>query len=249
MPLGKIRVGTRLYSSSYPGGYLDPSLEGYTPIVCLTKSSPYGSLGPYVLKSPEGVIMENEYQFSKFYRYVPNVSQVESRFSKKIIWSHPKEIHEDSEGAPNEKYWAWREKGMKCPYPVRWPVGKAISKKCLYSIPSHDHAKRLSYIEARKEIYLKRYLELVVLEKQFKALRRRLEQGENLLIIEVDGPHQESLDYYMSTYGVQSNFIVGSTVRANKKNLRILINDPRHPFGHGYCLAIALLGYPLQTFF
>ena len=245
MTLGKIRVGTRVYSRDYPKGYHDPSIEGYSSVVSLTKSSPYGSLSPYLLKTPEGVLLENEWQFSKCYRYVPAITQTENRFSKHIVWSHPKEIHTNVEGQPNEKYWSWREKGMKCPYPVRWPVGKVHSKKCLYSISSDDHTKRLDYIEARKEIYLKRYLESVVSEKQFKSLRRRLEKGENLLIIEVDGPHQESLDYYIDTYGVPDTFIIESTVRATKKNLRILLNDPRHPFGHGYCLATALLGYIL----
>lgn len=54
-----IRVGRRIYTIT------DPSYEGFTPIICLTKSTEYGSLGPYELKDEDGRIMENSYQFSK----------------------------------------------------------------------------------------------------------------------------------------------------------------------------------------
>lgn len=126
--------------------------------------------------------------------------------------------------------------------PVRWPVGKAFSNRCLFSILEDDIETRLSYVEARKQIYFRSYLEAVEKEDQFKELQDRLAGGENLLIIEVDGPHQESLGYYVDTYGVSNLFFQHSTVQATKKNLKILINDTKHPFGHGYCLAAALLG-------
>ena len=28
----------------------------------------------------------------------------------------------------------------------------------------------------------------------------------------------------------------------NQNNMRVMLNDAKHPFGHGYCLAMALLG-------
>ena len=56
-----IRVGRRIYTN---GKFTDPSYEGFTPIICLTKSTEYGSLGPYELKDEDGRIMENSYQFS-----------------------------------------------------------------------------------------------------------------------------------------------------------------------------------------
>lgn len=66
-----LRVGTRVYSGAK---YYDPDYPGFTPILCLTKSTPYGSLGPYVLKNKEGYFLEcvhayinesNLYNFSK----------------------------------------------------------------------------------------------------------------------------------------------------------------------------------------
>jgi len=236
---GKIRVGKILYGSGKPE---HPSFEGFTPIVVMTKSSKYGSLGPYCLRNSEGHIMENIWQFSKVYPRVPASKQVYSRYDSTVIWKHPPETHtEPKTQEPLEAYWKWREKGFGCSYPVRYPVGRAHRKNCLYSLKEKG-GKRLSYVEARKEIYLPVYCDLVRKEPQFAGLQARLQKGENLLIIEVDGPHQESLEYYQETYRVSEDFIEDDTMLATFDNLKIMLNDSKHPFGHGYCLAAALLG-------
>ena len=64
------------------------------------------------------------------------------------------------------------------------------------------------------------------------------------MIIEVDGPKQESLSYYMQEYNVGQEFIVENTIDCTEKNMEIMLNDTKHPFGHGYCLAMCLLDYP-----
>ena len=46
----------------------------------------------------------------------------------------------------------------------------------------------------------------------------------------------------MSEYGVSEDFIVNDTVVANVENMKLLLNDTKANFGHGYCLAMALLG-------
>jgi hypothetical protein len=108
----------------------------------------------------------------------------------------------------------------------------------------NDCYLQLDYIQARKEIYVPLYLESVIREAKFKKLQEMM-KCENLLIIEVDGPHSESMPYYKEKYGVNDDFIVDNTVLATKENLEILLNDPKHPFGHGYCLAMALLDLKL----
>lgn len=85
------------------------------------------------------------------------------------------------------------------------------------------------------------YERLVVKQKQFLELVERLKKGENLLILEVDGPRQECLSYYMEKYSVKENFIEGGTILATDENLDIMLNDAKHPYGHGYCLARALM--------
>ena len=68
-----------------------------------------------------------------------------------------------------------------------------------------------------------------------------MQYGENLLIIEVDGPHSEAINYYQQKYNVKGDFIEQNTMLATPENLEIMLNDPKYPYGHGYCLANILL--------
>ena len=133
---------------------------------------------------------------------------------------------------------------MENRYHLRYPAGFNNMKNCLYAIHEYEDGTlsgKLDYIESRKITYLPLYCKLVKKEEQFSELKSRLENGENLLIIEVDGPHQESLKYYQEKYNVDDNFIENSTILINNRAIQIMLNDPKHPFGHGYCLAMALL--------
>lgn len=231
-----VRVGT-IKSQNQLISYPD-----YTQIVVMTASSPYASLSPYVLRDEDGILIENRWQFSKLYPSVPATTQRYSRWDSRVIWDHPAETHSLDVGdrwRVLETYWKWREKGFRNPFAVRYPVGFHHRSSCVGAI---DGGRILNYIEARKEIYLKYYVAAVRKQPQFQELQQRLAAGENLLILEVDGPKQESLGYYMEKYGVPSDWISESSIPINEKNLEILLNDERHPFGHGFCLAGAVLG-------
>jgi hypothetical protein len=231
-----IAVGRRVY---HQGGFTDPERPGFVKIICMTPSTAYGSLSPYVLKNAEGCILENSWQASKVYPSVPAIRQTYSRFDSTVIWEHPAEVHVE-DGVLNDKYFAWREKLRHNPYAVRYPVGMKDRHRCIGSyVPGTETL--LSYIEARKNIYVAEYYESVVSAPQFSKLLTKLRRGDNLLIIEVDGPHQESLEYYQEKYGVDDSFIVNSTMLATVDSLTIMLEDDKHPFGHGYCLAWSLL--------
>jgi hypothetical protein len=240
-----IRVDRRIYNSD--GTYQDPFFENFKPILCLTKSTKYGSLGPYELKNEKSQIMENIYQFSKVYETVPKTIQRASRYDATIIWNYPTEKHvnkiseEEFEILP--EYYEWRNKGFNSEYAIRYPVGFNNRSKCLFAIKDIDaeNITLLDYIEARKEIYLPLYISIVQNKPQFQELKKYLDKGINLLIIEVDGPHEESLNYYMKKYKVNSDFIINNTILVTEDNMKIMLNDEKHAFGHGYCLAIALL--------
>jgi len=245
-----VRVGRLKYINGKKGQL--PEYPGFSPIICLTKHSPYGSLSPYELRDNQGRCVENLWQFSKIYPKVPEVCKTRSRHDKTVIWQHHAEQHYQN-GTILPDYWKWRKKGMENDEPVRYPVtyDEEYRASCLGSIwlenrdPTEEFTNSLDtaldYIRARREIYVKLYEKYVVDQSQFKELVNRLENGEKLLIIEVDGPHQESLSFYKNKYGVKDDFIVNDTVEASPENLDILLNDPRHPYGHGYCLAGALL--------
>lgn len=247
---GQIRVGRRVYDRQ--GKFADPSFPGFTPIRALTASTEYGSLGPYVLKNNRGQIMENVYQAHKIYTKVPKTVQRYSRYDPTVVWNYPEETHilseDDQKLVVAPKYWQWREKLMNNPYPVRYPVGFHARHQCRGSIAISGTRRKLmkvlDYTSARLQVYLPLYLEMVRDQPQFHELRHRLDKGENLLIIEVDGPHEESLEWYQKTYGVDDSFIERQTMLCTRENLEIMINDTKHPFGHGYCLAIGLMMDP-----
>ena len=232
-----------------------PSYPDHTQIVCLTTSSPYGSLSPYELRDEKNRCLENVWQFAKIYPSVPAVSRVRSRTDKRVVWQHPAEIHIAGDEI-REDYWRWRKKGMDTHDPIRYPVtfNEEQRASCLGALwnpqPGADQAlpwqgaslsSCLNYVDARKTIYVPLYESAVKAKPQFMELVNRLTSGENLLIIEVDGPHQESLSHYQQEYGVASDFIEGGSVAATEENLDILLNDTLHPYGHGYCLARCLI--------
>lgn len=238
-----IRVGRCSYTSQ--GKIIYPSYENFTPIIIMMKShSKYYPLSPYFLKDNKSRIMENIWQFSKCYKSVPNSIQRKSRYDNTIIWQHPSEIHLDDNDNMLPEYINWRNKGMNNKDPIRYPATFEHKSKCKFALVENNGEigeNKLNYIEARKAIYLPLYCEMVKQEKLFHDLKQRLQKGENLLIIEVDGPHQESLNYYKVKYNVDDTFIEQDSMLINDKNINIMLNDEKHAFGHGYCIGMALL--------
>ena len=244
---GQIRVGRCTYSG---GSRSDPEYEGFKNILVLTASSPYASLSPYCLKDSQGMLMENLWQFAKVYETVPQTTCYYSRYDKRVIWKWPSETHAilkpDGSYDLTPEYVRWRHAGMNNPYAVRYPVGFNHRGKCLFALKDDENGniipKRLNYIEGRKEIYIPLYAGLARVQPQYAQLKERLDRGEKLNIVEVDGPHQESLNYYKEKYGVGDDFIVNNTMLATPENLDIMLNDSTHNFGHGYVLAGSLMG-------
>ena len=234
----RIRVGRIIYKS---GKKIIPKYKDYTIIEVMTPSTKYGALSPYLLKDSNENIIENVWQFSKVYKSVDKSIQRYSKYDPTIIWNWPAQVHIDQNGFLTDDYYAWRRAGIKNPYAVRYPVGLSGRHECLYAL-SNDNEKQLNYIEARKEIYYPLYVESVRNHQLYKKLLAHLSKdtNKNILIVEVDGPHQESLQYYIDKYHVQRDFIVDGTIEVTKENIDIMLNDSRHAFGHGYCLGLAL---------
>lgn len=241
---GRVAVGRRVYGKNKT--FVDPSLPSFTPIVSLTATTPYGCLGPYLLRDSQNHILENVWQFAKLYAVVPKTSCRKNAYDKTVIWDWPAQVHWDETAQrPTPEYWRWRAEGMACPHPVRYPVGYHHRHKCMGLIlddadsdPSAPFPPLLGYIESRRQLYLPMYQRAVIHHPAFVELSERLDKGENLLIIEVDGPHQESLAHYQETYGVGDDFIAkNNTMEATEESLRIMLQDALHPFGHGYVFA------------
>ena len=238
-----IRVARYIYNKP------EPKYDNYEPIAVISMSNTkWRLLSPFFLKDGKGRLFENIYQFQKCYPSIPKVQIKNS--ANEIIFDHPAEVHFINDVVQPE-YYNWRTKGENCQYPIRFPVGKHNSHKCLFSIPSgpNDNINpliRLDYVESRKKIYVKKYSALVKQTKDFLELKQMLSEGKNILIIDVDGPHQESLLYYKNKYNINDDFITNDSIEINENSINILLNDTKHPFGHGYVLAMSLLDKEIE---
>lgn len=237
-----IKVGSKTHSFC-------PSIPNYINVIVTVKSdSKWYPLGPYYLKNDKGHIFENIWQFHKVYQ---SVKEAKSGYAQAvrgdIVWTHPYEEHVNVSGEILPDYFHWREKGLTNPRAVRWPQWHIDREYKCYSsqtapLYSFYNGEKLGYIEARKKIYFDQYSKLVKNHPLFQELLELFKSGQNILLIEWDGPQQRSLPYYQSKYQVEKDFIINSTIDATKRNLEIMMNDPKHPFGHGYCLAAILQG-------
>lgn len=245
MDRGEVYV-TRIKYEAGKAIYPEPP-QGATKIVVMMKShsKKWFPLSPYDLKTKEGYLIENYWQFQKLFEIVPKTKEFYSRFDKTVIWEWHNERHalksEDSGDSWEilPQYYKWREAGFNNRYPVRYPTGYHNRKNVLFFV--NDEGKRFNYSEARQNIYLPAYTEAVKKTNEYHQLLKKVKQGEDIAIFEVDGPHQESLDYYKQKYDVDDDFIAEDSILVTNENMEIMMNDTKHSFGHGYCLGWSIV--------
>lgn len=133
--------------------------------------------------------VENSWQFSKVYEYYT------------------------TDGEPNEQYFKWARDGWKDKKAHRYPMGKDV--KPLYS---YWDGEKLSYIEARKKIYIPLYSQAVKETDAFKKLKEIYEKNEDICLWDFDshGLTPGTFDYWD------------------------LWNNPNIKVGHSYVLAMLL---------
>jgi hypothetical protein len=85
------------------------------------------------------------------------------------------------------------------------------------------------YIDARKNIYVPQYYDLMINTESFKKCKKLVESGNNVVIYDFDGP--------------RNNDGSNTCLEVNLEMLKNKINDVKFPFGHGYVVAAALMGY------
>lgn len=245
---GSIRVGKIV-------GKNMPTYPGYKQIIVKTKSDgSFWQLSPYYLQcpitdSPNGLgIMENIYQSCKLYTKVYKQNQRARWNNNLIIWEHPEEQHIDQKGNVLPAYLKWRRKSALAPLAVRYPNGFNGRHECQCALfpdkftPQGTVAsyrivggsKDKSYIASRKDIYCPLYGNAAKIHPKFKELQDMLKQGHNLLILDVDGPTY--------TNNAPFNQVKDCSIDINETNIKQLLNAPSQPFGHGYVLAVYLLG-------
>lgn len=203
---------------------VQPTTEGFTNVLIHTTQS----LSPYIMKDNNDVIMENYWQFSKVWPRYYKTRQVISKYNVgEVRWEHHAFDNPDN----GDEYKIWRAKGMAHQKWVRYPNGFDHHKECIGSLT--EDGRMLNYVEARKEIYFRKYKEIAIELPAFRKLKNKLNSGINIQINEVDGPT------YFDEYPY--NLVVNNSIEITPEILDALMNNPRQAFGHGYALAACLL--------
>jgi hypothetical protein len=187
-------------------GYQDKCSNQDIIVNTTTRSTGFGrNLSPMLLgpiETPFGTSknFENFWQFSKVYP-----------------------IHLDNgtfDGNILSSYFEWRNKGFNYKFAHRYPMGKGAIP--LFSLLGE---KKLSYIDARKEIYLKYYKENIIKTHAYQELlnkyKESIEKNVDLVLIDFDAYDHRNLGYDYNN----------------------VINDPRRKMGHAFVLGMLLDGF------
>ena len=114
------------------------------------------------------------------------------------------------------KKW-WRElKEPKRRYP------KSKGNKVLYAL-FDDNDEKMDYVTSRKKVYVPQYYDLIKDKDIIEEYKQILMKGKNIIIYDFDGPRDINGDVLC--------------VELTNDLLIEKINNPRHPFGHGYIVA------------
>lgn len=102
---------------------------------------------------------------------------------------------------------------------------KSVRQMGYKPVGAYHDDRIVSYVESR-DYYLREYIKVIKERKYFKDLLESVEKGQNIMILDLDGP---PLDKYPN--GRQVNWDM----------LEEAMNDPTHPFGHGYVICCLIL--------
>jgi hypothetical protein len=92
----------------------------------------------------------------------------------------------------------------------------------------HNGSSKLNYITARKLVYVREYYRLIKYRQQLLFLRQQIKSGKSVVVYDFDGPRDSD-----------NNPVC---LEITREMLKQKINDPIHPFGHGYIVAGLIRG-------
>jgi hypothetical protein len=124
--------------------------------------------------------------------------------------------HVDKTGNIKKAYYQWATQGWQNCYAVRYPMGKGA--KPLFSL---WNGERLTYIEARKKIYIPLYAKAVFKTEAYKKLKELYTEKGELWLLDFDVYRYDLIGYTFDD----------------------IINDETRKCGHGFVLAMLLRGF------
>ena len=215
------------------------------------------SLKPDNLVTKEGVKLPNFFEFNKVHKMVKarKIRKSDKYPNAKVIWEHPEEelcdlvesieISKDDDGnevkktikkyVPNEKFYAWNKKGLKCEYNIYFPNGYEWKHNYQYHLID---GKEVGYSEARKHVFCKMYAELVKETSEFQYLKDLVEKGQNILIMDSKGP-----DPTYGNNGPYRSLNPGfPAMKLTEDTVKFCVKDTHRVLSPGVVLGALLLG-------
>jgi hypothetical protein len=201
------------------------------------KDTEYFELSPYYLrtdgkeelKNPGNIIFENFWQSSKVYPivYPQKVYPHRALVGKPnfLLWEWKNEEKHFINNVIQPEYYVWRDSINSCQKAIRYPNGFHGRTTVAFSLLNE---KRLGYLDARKEIYVKEYSRLV----RSKNIYKKLLTCKNICIIEVDLPCYAKKGIWHTN---ESN-----VYELNLEKVNNLLESTENAFGHGLVLAKCL---------
>lgn len=124
--------------------------------------------------------------------------------------------HLSSSGEPSPEYFKWAESVWSSNFPQRYPMGKGARPEF-----SFWDGEKLSYVEARQQIYWPLYRDAVAKSPAFEKLKEvvsKLGSDDELVLFDFDGFDHDAM----------------------KMSLKDVMLQDRRPMGHGFVLKAML---------
>ena len=179
-----------------------------------------------------------------------------------LFWQSAKVFpHHDNGGQPNQEYFRYRKMMYRSlPGEVPKPVLRHPYRQFGYEPedmlywPFWNEEKGeyepLSYLQARKKVYVPEYAKLVAHTPALQYLRRLLDEGKKVALLDFDGfnyYNEESMKVRYRAYVLKCKkehrpILVGEKDFTDIKDMRSAIEFPHTPVGHAFVVKSLLQG-------
>ena len=192
--------------------------EGFLEVDTTSLGQSAKDLSPFCLHHPSypSVLVENFWQYSKFYR---EHGEILYAIGGPRNFYFGDECITLPEIKVTDAFRAWANQGMVKKYSDRHPMGRGAKPVCsVLSVNKHYYA--CDYIQARKLLYVPAYAGAVKGTRTFRWLQCQVSAGQDIMLLDFD-----DVDF--------------------SRGFDAVLNDGTHVMGHSAVLAAMLSGeYP-----
>jgi hypothetical protein len=227
---GKIRIGQHQRAKMQP---VYPNFEKIT----AWSRGKWKDLSPFYIGGVEYVDVDGEKEVAPIFENFWQGHKVWDKVArqKQKVWEWPSESH-IKDDMPNEKWMKWHKALINHDEPVRRPNGRAVPKYAWWRDQKTGKLQKLNTVESRRKIYIPFLKDLYRKSASYKKLLAKVKAGQNIMLIEPDGP---LLDAYPEGREMTLDLLNNLVEKMNYKDEGF--PERYAPFGHGYVIAMCIL--------